>query len=173
VQLARPHALKLFYISFFSDFGMGKEVLLADTVPKRMYFTSTMCILFCSKQIKFGIFEPQEIDEVSEVEVINRELYSIAERQPVQHGVLDRRLVLYLTVMALYFAGNVGKECGLQHLWWQAGRLQWPLWKHSLGLARLSHWLCQGDDPSAAGYLQALRQRALDGRRKVNILEED
>lgn len=50
----------------------------------------------CRKHIDFGILEPQLIDEVSEVEVVNRELYSITERAPVAHGVLDRRLVVVL-----------------------------------------------------------------------------
>lgn len=46
-----------------------------------------------SKNIKFGILPSHQISQVSEVEVVNRELYSIVDRQPIKHGVLDRRLV--------------------------------------------------------------------------------
>ncbi len=59
---------------------MGKELLKLDTAPRRI------------KNIKFGVLQPFEIDELSEVDVVNRELYSIAERAPVRNGVLDRRL---------------------------------------------------------------------------------
>lgn len=75
---------------------MGKEVLKADTAPKRMYssyFGKNCLSRNFRKHIEFGILEPHQIDEVSEVEIVNRELYSIADRQPVKHGVLDRRLV--------------------------------------------------------------------------------
>ncbi|PJF17134.1 DNA-directed RNA polymerase subunit [Paramicrosporidium saccamoebae] len=59
---------------------MGKELLKLDTAPKRI------------KHIQFGTLTPPEIDEVSEVEVVNRELYSILDRVPIKHGALDRRL---------------------------------------------------------------------------------
>jgi hypothetical protein len=52
-----------------------------------------MICLNSSKHIQFGILEPEQIDQVSEVELVNRELYSITDRQAVHHGVLDRRLV--------------------------------------------------------------------------------
>lgn len=50
-------------------------------------------IFSLSKHIEFGILEPHEISNISEVEVVNRELYSVSDRLPVKHGVLDRRLV--------------------------------------------------------------------------------
>lgn len=50
-------------------------------------------IFVCSKHIKFGILTPQEIVEMAEIEVCNRELYNVANRTPVKYGCLDRRLV--------------------------------------------------------------------------------
>jgi len=50
---------------------------------------------FISKHIKFGILTPQEIVEMAEIEVCNRELYNVATRTPVKYGCLDRRLVRY------------------------------------------------------------------------------
>lgn len=46
-----------------------------------------------SKHIKFGILTPQEIVEMAEIEVCNRELYNVTNRTPVKYGCLDRRLV--------------------------------------------------------------------------------
>jgi hypothetical protein len=37
---------------------------------------------------------PEEIQEVSELEVCNRELYQVTSREPVKFGCLDRKLVL-------------------------------------------------------------------------------
>lgn len=48
---------------------------------------------FCSKNIKFGILTPQEIVEMAEIEIVNRELYNVTNRSPVKFGCLDRRLV--------------------------------------------------------------------------------
>ena len=54
-------------------------------------------ILF-RKHIKFGIASPEEIAEIAEVEVCNRELYQVTNREPVTYGCLDRRLVLPYTL---------------------------------------------------------------------------
>ena len=48
---------------------------------------------FFSKHIKFGVLTPQEIVEMAEIEVCNRELYNVTNRTPVKYGCLDRRLV--------------------------------------------------------------------------------
>lgn len=50
-------------------------------------------LFFYSKHIKFGILTPQEIVEMAEIEVCNRELYNVTNRTPVKYGCLDRRLV--------------------------------------------------------------------------------
>lgn len=46
-----------------------------------------------SKHIQFGVLSPQEIVNVSEFEVTQRDLYTVPERQPVKFGMLDLRLV--------------------------------------------------------------------------------
>lgn len=46
-----------------------------------------------SKHIKFGVLTPQEITEMAEIEICNRELYNVNTSIPVKHGCLDRRLV--------------------------------------------------------------------------------
>lgn len=82
---------------------MGKELLRFDDAPKKMYATVSedRCThLFFRKNIKFGIASSSEIGELAEVEVCNRELYSVTSREPIPFGCLDRRLVLvpaYLT----------------------------------------------------------------------------
>ena len=48
---------------------------------------------FVRKHIKFGVLTPQEIVEMAEIEVCNRELYNVTNRTPVKYGCLDRRLV--------------------------------------------------------------------------------
>ncbi|KAG0246496.1 hypothetical protein BGX31_001773 [Mortierella sp. GBA43] len=45
-----------------------------------------------SKHIQFGVLSPQEIVNVSEFEVTQRDLYTVPERQPVKYGMLDLRL---------------------------------------------------------------------------------
>ncbi|KAF8977809.1 hypothetical protein BGZ46_007106 [Entomortierella lignicola] len=45
-----------------------------------------------SKQIQFGVLSPQEIVNVSEFEVTQRDLYTVQDRQPVKYGMLDLRL---------------------------------------------------------------------------------
>ncbi|KAF9975704.1 DNA-directed RNA polymerase III subunit [Actinomortierella ambigua] len=44
------------------------------------------------KQIQFGVLSPQEIVQVSEFEVTQRDLYTVQDRQPVKYGMLDLRL---------------------------------------------------------------------------------
>jgi len=46
-----------------------------------------------SKSIKFGVLAPQEIHQLSEFEVVNRELYQVPSREPMPNGCLDPRLV--------------------------------------------------------------------------------
>lgn len=68
-----------------------------------MTMSRRKCTILCSlpvspkpmnrKNIKFGIASASEIAEVAEVEVCNRELYSVTSRDPVAHGCLDRKLV--------------------------------------------------------------------------------
>ena len=52
-----------------------------------------LLFVFISKHIKFGVLTPQEIVEMAEIEVCNRELYNVTNRTPVKYGCLDRRLV--------------------------------------------------------------------------------
>ncbi|KAF9002217.1 hypothetical protein BGZ52_009704, partial [Haplosporangium bisporale] len=44
------------------------------------------------KHIQFGVLSPQEIVNVSEFEVTQRDLYTVENRQPVKYGMLDLRL---------------------------------------------------------------------------------
>ncbi|KAF9569256.1 hypothetical protein EC968_002626 [Mortierella alpina] len=44
------------------------------------------------KHIQFGVLSPQEIVNVSEFEVTQRDLYTVQDRQPVKYGMLDLRL---------------------------------------------------------------------------------
>ena len=61
---------------------------------------------FFSKHIKFGVLTPQEIVELAEIEVCNRELYNVATRAPVKFGCLDRRLVKQLCIVILFYFIN-------------------------------------------------------------------
>lgn len=54
---------------------------------------TNLFVFVCSKHIKFGILTPQEIVEMAEIEIVNRELYNVADRSPIKYGCLDRRLV--------------------------------------------------------------------------------
>lgn len=76
---------------------MGKELLRFDDAPKKMYTYVCLWVSYtgCRKNIKFGIAGANEISEIAEVEVCSRELYNVANREPVAHGCLDRRLVPY------------------------------------------------------------------------------
>ncbi|KAF5838067.1 hypothetical protein DUNSADRAFT_3437 [Dunaliella salina] len=49
-------------------------------------------MLFCSKQIEFGLQTPQEIVKCGVFHVYERNLYKMPERVPYPNGVLDRRL---------------------------------------------------------------------------------
>lgn len=44
------------------------------------------------KYIQFGVLSPEEIQNLSHFEVVNRDMYTIEDRQPAVNGVLDRRL---------------------------------------------------------------------------------
>jgi DNA-directed RNA polymerase III subunit RPC1 len=46
-----------------------------------------------SKYIQFGAMSQQEMAKVAEIEVTQRDLYDVQTRAPIQHGVLDKRLV--------------------------------------------------------------------------------
>lgn len=80
-----------------------KELYHLQDARKRMYdtfrFISSHFFIYIifynsfSKHIKFGVLTPQEIVELAEIEVCNRELYNVATRAPVKFGCLDRRLV--------------------------------------------------------------------------------
>lgn len=59
--------------------------------------------LYCSKHIKFGVLTPQEIVEMAEIEVCNRELYNVTNRTPVKYGCLDRRLVRAAGIIRIIF----------------------------------------------------------------------
>ena len=48
---------------------------------------------FPSRSIKFGVLSPQEIYQLSEFEVVTRELYQVPNREPTVNGCLDPRLV--------------------------------------------------------------------------------
>jgi hypothetical protein len=56
-----------------------------------------------SKHIQFGVLSPQEIVNVSEFEVTQRDLYTVPERQPVKYGMLDLRLVRNIMASALLY----------------------------------------------------------------------
>lgn len=64
-------------------------------------------ILLCSKHIKFGVLTPQEIVEMAEIEVCNRELYNVTNRTPVKYGCLDRRLVRATCIIRIILILNV------------------------------------------------------------------
>lgn len=53
-----------------------------------------------SKHIQFGVLSPQEIVNVSEFEVTQRDLYTVENRQPVKYGMLDLRLVRLLSTLS-------------------------------------------------------------------------
>ncbi|RUS34443.1 putative RPO31-DNA-directed RNA polymerase III, 160 kd subunit [Jimgerdemannia flammicorona] len=44
------------------------------------------------KHIQFGVLSPQDMVKLAEIEVTQRDLYNVADRTPVKHGVLDLRL---------------------------------------------------------------------------------
>ncbi|KAL0220277.1 hypothetical protein RCL1_000131 [Eukaryota sp. TZLM3-RCL] len=59
---------------------MPLDVVRSDNVPKQI------------TKLQFGLLNPTEIQQMSEIEVVNRELYQVATRNPIPHGMLDRRL---------------------------------------------------------------------------------
>ena len=63
--------------------------------------------MLLSKHIKFGVLTPQEITEMAEIEICNRELYNVNTSIPVKHGCLDRRLVI-LEVLVFEFFYSLG-----------------------------------------------------------------
>lgn len=61
----------------------------------QLTYPFVLCFVFdiYSKHIQFGVLSPQEIVNVSEFEVTQRDLYTVENRQPVKYGMLDLRLV--------------------------------------------------------------------------------
>ena len=49
------------------------------------------------KKLQFCLLNPQDVVKLSEFQVTHRELYTAADRLPVKDGVLDRRLVPFLS----------------------------------------------------------------------------
>eukprot|EP00002_Diphylleia_rotans_P015112 TRINITY_DN2924_c0_g2_i5.p1 TRINITY_DN2924_c0_g2~~TRINITY_DN2924_c0_g2_i5.p1 ORF type:complete len:1377 (-),score=291.09 TRINITY_DN2924_c0_g2_i5:73-4203(-) len=43
-------------------------------------------------KIQFGMLSDKEIEKMSEVQIVNHQMYQIATREPTQYGCLDRRL---------------------------------------------------------------------------------
>jgi hypothetical protein len=50
-----------------------------------------------SKKIQFGLLSAQETVKISELEVTHRDLYTATDRLPVKDGVLDQRLVSFVS----------------------------------------------------------------------------
>jgi DNA-directed RNA polymerase III subunit RPC1 len=50
-------------------------------------------LTFSRKKLQFSLLNAQDTVKISEFEVTHRDLYTPADRLPVQNGVLDRRLV--------------------------------------------------------------------------------
>ena len=46
----------------------------------------------CRKSIQFGLMSNQEIQQVAEFHVFERNLYQLPQRQPLKNGILDQRL---------------------------------------------------------------------------------
>ncbi|KAF9919505.1 hypothetical protein FBU30_010929 [Linnemannia zychae] len=63
------------------------------------------------KQIQFGVLSPQEIVNVSEFEVTQRDLYTLQDRQPVKYGMLDLRLGTSDKVAACETCGLKQQDC--------------------------------------------------------------
>lgn len=59
---------------------LPKEFVNEDEAPKRL------------KEIKFGLLGSTDIVRLSEIQVVNRELYRHPERIPMKYGCLDLRL---------------------------------------------------------------------------------
>ena len=51
-----------------------------------------------SKKIQFGLLSAQETVKISELEVTHRDLYTATDRLPVKDGVLDQRLVSFVSM---------------------------------------------------------------------------
>ena len=47
----------------------------------------------CSKSIQFELMSNLEVQSAAELHVYERNLYSMPQRTPLEHGVLDPRLV--------------------------------------------------------------------------------
>ncbi|KAL0236022.1 hypothetical protein GEMRC1_002604 [Eukaryota sp. GEM-RC1] len=73
---------------------MGLEIVLSDAIPKQI------------TQLQFGLLSPDEIQQMAEFEVVNKELYQQGTRNPVSFGMLDRRLGIADKV-------STCKTCGL------------------------------------------------------------
>lgn len=71
----------------------SKENVRPHFIVYRQSINLSFSLIICSKHIKFGILTPQEIVEMAEIEVVNRELYNVTNRTPIKYGCLDRRLV--------------------------------------------------------------------------------
>ncbi|KAI7830730.1 hypothetical protein BC939DRAFT_392603 [Gamsiella multidivaricata] len=63
------------------------------------------------KQIQFGVLSPQEIVNVSEFEVTQRDLYTVQDRQPVKYGMLDLRLGTSDKVASCETCGLKQQDC--------------------------------------------------------------
>ncbi|KAF9109757.1 hypothetical protein BGX27_007243 [Mortierella sp. AM989] len=63
------------------------------------------------KQIQFGVLSPQEIVNVSEFEVTQRDLYTVQDRQPVKYGMLDLRLGTSDKVSSCETCGLKQQDC--------------------------------------------------------------
>ncbi|KAG0005321.1 hypothetical protein BGZ65_011422, partial [Modicella reniformis] len=63
------------------------------------------------KHIQFGVLSPQEIVNVSEFEVTQRDLYTVPDRQPVKYGMLDLRLGTSDKIVCCETCGLKQQDC--------------------------------------------------------------
>ncbi|KAL0218618.1 hypothetical protein P9112_004271 [Eukaryota sp. TZLM1-RC] len=59
---------------------MVYDIVRSDAIPKQI------------TKLQFGLLTPTEIQQMSELEVVHKELYDPSTRNPKPHGMLDRRL---------------------------------------------------------------------------------
>ncbi|KCV73369.1 DNA-directed RNA polymerase III subunit RPC1 [Fonticula alba] len=141
-----------------------KELIRPSEAPKKI------------KALHFGIMSPQDIYQVAEFEVVNRELYTIPDRNPTPNGCLDRRLGTSDKMSTCETCGHKLAECSghFAHI-----RLELPVFHIGFfkGIITILQSVCKTcsrilvDEAEAQNYLFRIRNPRLDGLQRRGLVK--
>ncbi|RUS21913.1 RNA polymerase Rpb1, domain 1-domain-containing protein [Endogone sp. FLAS-F59071] len=153
------------------------RVLPVRTSAHHSSLLNYSALILTVKHIQFGVLSPQDMVKLAEVEVTQRDLYNVADRSPVKHGVLDLRLGSSAKEGTCDTCGQPTKDCP-GHF----GYIKLVLPVFHIGYFRATINILQNickacshvmlEEIDRRTYLKRLRQPNLENMRRSKIVKE-